>query len=827
VNLFVGRMKELADAIGVLRDIDEGVVWDVVGVHGIGKSMFLEHVHAEAAELAERPATLAVDMTQRGLDDGFRGDYGPNASAAVLWQTFVRSRVLMLECADYFTEQLRCADFDEFRQACELHGKRVDELLAAHSLRGESGRGDPASVADQAVRTRLRELQQSLDEAFLDAWEEFTARRRVLITIDPFEDAAATELGHWLVRLSLRLPKTLTLLARVPSDITLAPSHPRMQRLDLPYLTVEEVDAYLGERFRGEQLRPGVAQAVFDYTDGHPGGTLLAAKLIRERGSDIDARALRRILDRLPDDPEQRWGKLVRFIVEEVRDPVLRHAVDAACVARSFDEPLLAALLGVETEELGAGDALKALNEHRLTQRVGDGVRPDRHRLAEFIRLSLADDVRVNHPARWERLHARAAQHFFDLLQQEEAEIGGGTYGQWFRYERPEWQANKQDWLYHSGQLRGRRELTRARFVLVFLEAFWWWDCYEEFEFNRWLIEDWERASALWEGGAKSETRVQDQQLADALRFLRAEYPRGHVKPADRAWDEMRSRLLLVRDLCGLAPGARVRATPEESRQLARARAMIAVFLAHTRRFRDAADPAADRYYGEALRMFEKLTADLALERGQVDNAVSLVGKSSALLLKSTLADEDEDAGGGGADEEAAADAFDFADDISGGWDYELLANLHRARADAHWMAGELDAAAVECGRAAAHAYWFQGQEHPPDEYTHRFYEEITGRAAERVLTVAEEDSDRALRLATSMRAQLPSAPPAADIAAAIRTGQAADVRAALFPRGPDRATELRDGNTPFMDDWRLRWEDRSDPATELPDLISPSTSPS
>jgi hypothetical protein len=830
VNVFIGREKEVSEAIDVLGDIGEGLVWDVVGVHGIGKSALLEHVLAQAAELEQpkRPAILTVDMTSRGLDDSFRGDYGPNASAAVLWQTFVRSRELMLECADYFTEKLRCEDFDEFRQICALQGKRADAFIAEHDLRSDAAKPGATSVAEQAVKTRIRELQKAVDDAFLAAWKEFTARRRVLITLDPFDGVASNELGHWLVRLALQLPRTLTMVARVPSSIALAPGHPRMRQLELPYFTVDQVSIYLSKRFREEHLEPGVHQAVYDYTEGHPGGVELATKLIREKGSDIDARALRRILDRLPADPQQRWGTLVRFIVDAVHDPVLRKAVDAASVALSFDEPLLAALLGVDEVKTGAGDAVHALNVHRLIQPVRGGMRPNRYRLIEFIRLSLSDDVRSKHDTRWKLLHERAAAHYFTLLEQEEADFGGGTYGQWYRYERSEWQANKQDWLYHSGQLRERRELTRARFVLVFLEAFWWWGCYQKFDFNQRLLEDWERATATWaKAGDAAGEAVKDHRLAEALRFVLDNYPLGHDKPATAPWDEIAENLQLVQDLCGLGTGARLPKKAAERRQLARARAMIRIFLAHTSRFRDPADTEADDYYGQALNTFEKLqddwvvawllfeSADLALERGRAEEAAALVAKSAALTLEFTLAAEDE------GEDDTDADDLDFDDEVSGEWDYELLANLHRARADAHWLAGEVDEAAVEYGRAVADAYWFQGRPHPPDRYTHRFYDEMTGRAAQRVLTLAHDDLGQAVRFATAVRKQLRGAAPTADPDAAVRSGKPSEVSAALFPRGPDPATELRDDTSSFMRDWRRSWErDRPNPAEQLPDLM-------
>ena len=318
----------------------------------------------------------------------------------------------------------------------------------------------------------------------------------------------------------------------------------------------------------------------------------------------------------------------MHFIVDAVHDPVLRKAVDAASIALSFDEPLLTSLLGLDGDERAG--ATRALNEHRLTQPVRSGVRPNRYRLMEFIRRSLADDVRVNHQNQWKRLHERAAEYYFDKLEEEEGLHPGGTYGQWYRYERAEWQANKQDWLYHSGQLPERRELTRARFVLVFLEAFWWWGCYEKFDFNQRLLEDWDRITGIW--SSSGDTLKQDQQLGEALgpcwTPTRSVTRRHRPHPGTAC-----GRSCYSYEDCGLADGSALPRKPEERKQLARARAMIKVFLAHTRRFKDPTDATADRYYGQALRTFERLddqwvvswlrfeTADLALERGQDQEA--------------------------------------------------------------------------------------------------------------------------------------------------------------------------------------------------------------
>jgi hypothetical protein len=563
-------------------------------------------------------------------------------------------------------------------------------------------------------------------------------------------------------------------------------------------------------------FKPGVAEVVHLYTDGHPGGVALVAELIKEKGCDIEARPMRRVLDRLPDNPAEKWAGLVKIIVAGVSDPLLRKAVDAASIVLSFDEDLLAHLLATQGDvEYSAGDALRALTGYRLIQGAPSLADQHRYRLHEFIRLSLDDKLRVEEHGRWEGLHRGAAEYYYRLLEANEAAETQGTYASWYRFQSPEWQAYKRHWLYHSGRLPDRRERTRAEFVLVFLSAFWWFGCYYPFDFNRGLLDDWERATTSWGAGSAEQPLVQDQQLVDALGFLLDNYPMGYLKTPDAPWDQMRSGLLLVQDLCGLSPDKRLPKDPEARRSMARARAMISVFLAHTWRFSHPDDPEADRYYVQAQQTFEKLkddewmaawllfeTADLALERGRTDEALSLVARSAARHLAQAMPDEASHHG------QADDDELDLEEaKASGDWDYELLANLHRIRADVHWMHGELAEAALNYGRAVSGSYWFQNIPNPPDEYTQRFYAEMTHRSSERIIALAERDEDAAVHFAAELCTAIPSSPENSAVAEAVRSRVVHQVVNNLFPRGPE-TTELRDTGSPFLDVWRQRYQE-------------------
>ena len=75
----------------------------------------------------------------------------------------------------------------------------------------------------------------------------------MLLILDPFDDFVEDELGHWLIRSCLRLPDTLTVVARLPGDQLL--DDPRIVHRPLPPFTLEEVRAFLLERRKGVSSR--------------------------------------------------------------------------------------------------------------------------------------------------------------------------------------------------------------------------------------------------------------------------------------------------------------------------------------------------------------------------------------------------------------------------------------------------------------------------------------------------------------------------------------------------------------------------------------------
>jgi hypothetical protein len=833
MDLFVGRQRELQGLFDRLAAPGGGAVKDIVGVRGVGKSSFLQRLSAQAGDLeltGQETRVYNLDMQQNGLGVGFLpGDLGPNASLDIVREVFTTSRQLMGIVAG---EQREFKGFRLLSQKLRHEASSPPASMASITLaKGATVREAQLHVVqpdDAAFRQHIRILQSQLDDSFVEAWEEFTTRRRILITVDTFQLAAENELGQWFVRMARRLRNTLTVLARTPSDIPLWPEGAGVEPMRLPFFNVDEITEYLQRRLGTSAALNELAETTHDFTDGHPEGVNLVGNLIMNKGgAELRAAELRRMLDSLPDEEDQFWGGLVVEILQAVRGGDLLSAVNAASVAGVFDGSLLAELIDPEhPQEAAAGKIIAKLSGLRMLHQAPaiSGGPSDKYWLHEFIRQSVAFRVQLNTPGEWQRLQSVAAQHYFRRLTEWEAEPYD-SYGAWYRFEHPQWQECKREWLRHSGLALDRAFVTRARFTLVFLEAFWWWGVYSPFPFMRRMLDDWARVSSEWartqaaDPGLGRRHEDPNQLLLTALAELVNDYPETCIKPRTSPWDTIRDNLIRIRTLCGLSPAgglspaARRRATAEEQSEIFRTDAFITVFLAHSRRFRDPADPSAERFYEAALTAFRELEddwtsawlvferSDMALERYDLTSSTERLAEGTVLAKDFALRNDE--------------------------WDQELLANLHRAWADICWLSNRLDEAARHYGWAIAHAYWFQGEPnsvegepHGPDQYTQQFYEEMTCRAAERVAELADRPAQLERFVDEMLRAVPRDSPemPAADLAGVTTS----ELQEMLFPPGPAE-NELQWVETPFMDRWRILYLNRPDLLIGLEELINAS----
>lgn len=788
MDLFVGRDQMIEDLLRLVEAEEEGRLEDVVGVHGAGKTVLLECLASLARD--QGAEVFYVDMASFGLGAGFHNDYGAAASAAALWATLRTSRAVMQRVA-----QRGGRAFGEFRLVDRDEGRRFDEFIAsnhvelgAKSTLEKTTVTSTVTVSTELVKDRLRRSQAALDDAFVEAWNAWVARRRVLVALDSFQAVAAEEIGHWMARLALRLDRAVFVTARTPSAERVGAKSERVTRHDLPPLGLEHVRTYFARRFGGHDVGQDIPEIVHGFTGGHAGGVKLAADLVSELGPGVRAGDLRHALRRLSDDPDERWAQMVDLIVAAVPEESLKAAVPAAAIVTAFDEPMLADLIAADDDARSApsdaGSAVRALRELRLVSPVLDvrGVVTPWARLHEFLRVAVARKLRLERPRHWLRLHERAAAHYFSLVQAIEDGQGDG-YESWYRYENPQWQAFQREWLYHSAQLPERRELIRARFLVVFLEAFYWWGCYEPFDFVRRLLDDWDRI--MDSDGATAVDA--DRQFGEALGLLLTQYPVGWSK-RDADWEGIYKRLLLVRSLAGL--DAPLRDLPEDDRSsVRRAAALLDIVLAHTRRFGSPSNPAAERYYQRAQSALHDLGNGWLV--------------AWVLFERADAAIERQDDAAAGQLLEQAAQAAHAETAASGDVDHELLADLARARSDLALLAGDRATALRATAEAVAEAYWFQG-EHGPDAYTQRFYAEITTRAASWL--VDADLADLAV-LAAAIPGLVRMTPPVQ------RGDEPTSVPAlarALFPRGP-LDEELQTPDSPFMDELRMRREELAD----------------
>lgn len=812
-DLFVGRQAEIDEVLTLVGSPHQGTVIDVVGVRGVGKSALLGQLVVEVRRQGG-VLTRAADMVE--FVDGYRDDVGTRASLAVLEHTLAQSRRLMHEWADDLGGAFDAVWnlFEANRHAFSLVvNQSINVSGNARASQLDLDGDFSVAITEEQLKQKVREAQADVDDAFVDAWTRYTRPgRRMLIAIDSFERCADDELGRWIVRMGLRLPNVTMVLARMPGDDDLPVQSERLRHRWLANFSPAEVGTYFKRRTLGVDVAPDIVEVVHEFTEGHPGGVILVGELFNERGPETTtSRELRRTLARLPSVPQEAWASLVDEILTSVRG---RDAVRAAAVVSSFDQSMLAALLGAgQGGEANLHDASRAIGEltaYRLLTPVltTSGQPTDRWRMHEFIRQSVGQRLRSSDGHTWLAMHASAAAHYFQAMQACE-DGREGSYGSWYKYEHVDWQRYKREWLYHAGQLGHRRTQTRAQFAQVFLEAFWWWGCYLDFDFNRHLLDDWDWATAAWAPppgpDAGEAERKRDEEFGDALRFILTHYPKGHLKPATAPWAEIAEQLRLLRRLCGI-DRARQEQTEEHAEAAAVTDAFINVFLAHTCRFVDPADERTDRYYDRARAAFEEMDdgwtvawidlerADVALDRRAYDEIAPLLARSAARVLE-------------------------FGRDDEESWDHELMANLHRVHADQLWQQGDLAGAGRAYARAVTDAYWFQGFPHPADLYTQKFYLEITQRAALRVQELSARNDEAAFVEFLSGFGTLPAAPSTVD-SAALREGRLMDILAALFPAGP-ADDDLDKDDTSFMRRWDLAREDAVDPADSLAPLIA------
>jgi hypothetical protein len=843
-ELFVGRRRQVDEVIALLQTpgpaIGGGTTIFALGLPGIGKTYLLNHLEARAGELG--PHVFVFPRHELVPDHPVRDATDQVTTAWNTLQRSIETRILFLDLVAK-DDPTDLEHFDEFRGAAQIvHGGRSTPRAPDVDLPGNTLVSRRLSMRDSSVVTNITyeagsseltqqdvaRLQADVDAKFLEGWTVWAAHRHVLLAIDDFELLAGTHFAEWLLDQVPRLPQLVVVAACAASAVPKL-RRPRSQDLHhwhLGPLTLEEVEGYFAARFAPIVVAEGVPEVAYRYTDGHPGGVDLVADLVGERGADtLSAVDLRLTLDRLPPDPDGKWAALVAQILASVSDTPLMTAAEACSVVDRFDPQLLGDLVGWPREQVKR--TIEQLDGIGLTHRLRFGPAgraPGWHRMCGFVRRALAESLAAQSDELG-RYHRLAARHFAGRLEAiEDGE--SGEYTSWYRYERADWQRYKSEWLHHTSQVPGAGFLTRARFTIVFLEAFFWWGCYEPFGFNHQLLLDWLHTDLRYSASADESPEEKDEEHKDAqlganLGFLLEHYPPGHRKESDR-WPEILQRLRRIRRLCGLHEFAKVE--PDERRDLDRVEALLRVFMAHAchhgpPQLHRAAAGHFDRSlelcaelddgWMTAWLLFEK--AEHLVEQGEGAEGLELVRRSARALADITAAEHDGPTGDG-----AELD-----------WDEELVANLWRLhgdllRARSPALAGE---AFASYGRALLNAYRFLGRR-PPDPYTTRYYWEITSRIAERLVEAAaagDEAADRARALydVLALEDDVFDEPfDGAAVAAALADGDAVALAAALFPRGPE-PDELHEHESEVVDRWNTFMDDAPPTGADVDLLLS------
>ena len=751
---FVGRTEHV-ERILPAHGTGHGpsVVFSVEGIPGIGKTRLADRL----ADLAGDQRRTAVRVDCGEVPAWSSGGGAPPDEAA----EFRDFRALL---------QQAMAGLPESHEKDVLIGYLHQERSRA--------RAGYLSGTHSQVSTGPMNLDEYLDTVISASTElamSLAGRgARLLVLIDDFHVIASRPLGGWTLNLLSRVKEADVVILhqelRDPAAVELPPG---AVALPLGNLSRADVEAYLQSH---EDIGPDVTridEPVWDFTKGHPQALVLAADLIKESGSIQRSVGMIRQIDAVQGGRDKQLKVLVDRIVNAIEEE-LRDALYTLCIPRHFDPPLLQHLI----------DGLDEPHARTIIERLGrySFVEPPRPRhpyqaITGFVREVIVSRLDMD-PARQQATHQRAAEYYRDLMLARWDE-DDTSYNGWYRYEEPDFQTYRREWLYHLGSLTGgRRQAGRIGIARIFFDAFWWWGSYVRYQFCEDLLADWSAAGS----GDDPDDRAWGKLLSDVYE----KYPRDWQKPVPaEVWDDILETLLLIRRYGGF-DGAQ-----PEDRQLRHVRAIIDCYLANAVRYADPADEEADERLDDAGELFEAdndewnlawveyARADLAVMRKQAELAISLVTQSTQ-------------------------DHLDLGDD-------ELLANLNRVWSDAQWILGDHGAALDGAARAVAHAYRFQLTGATPDDYTAAFQKEMTGRAIKRLadLHADASDTDHAILRAAITRIHDFFAPywralrqdlmtsGSIDVIQALAEGRHDKVAIALFPAGP-AATDLNQPGTQY-----------------------------
>jgi hypothetical protein len=289
----------------------------------------------------------------------------------------------------------------------QLHGPAgIGKTAFAYALAREcASRSWPAVIFDSRdFRHDTAWLAKTVAARCSGAWSR-SSNRPLLLVFDTVEEMQDMEHHLWEVILpSLKGPVLVMLCGRRPTPAFARPGS--WQRLvddvELPGLT--EVESRGLARLHGVR-DPSTVSEILAFARGNPLFLTVAAQHARTAGTgrlELSGSVTRSLI-----------GRMTR----EIADPAVRQLLEAASLVRTFNQELLAAMLGRDVS--GSFDALCELSVIRAV--------PAGLRLHDLVRDSVAADLNWRTPQACQEMRQRA---YVYLAQRAQSATEAGPYVQ-------------------------------------------------------------------------------------------------------------------------------------------------------------------------------------------------------------------------------------------------------------------------------------------------------------------------------------------------------------------------------------------------------------
>ncbi|QCD54248.1 hypothetical protein [Streptomyces hawaiiensis] len=736
--------------------VGERAVYEITGQAGIGKSRLLRRVLEVAGDSGEGAggreqgvAVLHVDVSNHSVVRAAGGIAGADVPDLVLQRSFAAYcdflHVLIRQWPDL--PGRRAARLDD---EIEMAKRRSLELLASSPFPRPAVqritmriKADTVTNAQRVVlppqepipdhyRRGLEGVRHEIDDTVLSALlpdrrKTRPARAMFYLLLDQFEALLGQAHARWILSFAERISPGVAIVAwQHASDSAPEPLCPGSVQHHLKGLNAADVRDYLAQRMNGA-IAEELAATVHTFSAGVPQVVGAVRDLVVRRGI-ADQASLSAELAGVKSPyggalVQQEVGDLVHRLLDATGDSRLTTALEALSVARSFNLPMMEALLGEDTmpgHDLPAVFG-NAVSFSFVTEEPSPGGMSAEYRIHDYLRHELESRLARRNPRRHVELHRRALEHHRACIEDSEPDEELPSAWEWMRYQKTEWQHHRTEWLWHLSLVsRNDRVTAMLDFSRVFLDAFWW---------DGFLVPTPYCEQLLVDGTVICQTHSDRLWLAQLQRLYDV-YPRHvwHDDAAgrdDAAWAAVADALRYVRREARL-DGRRARLDSPEHRHL---RGLTDQHMAEVARFTGDKD-AAERHYRHGIEMFEQnddkyLAAWVMLELANLYLETGVPDQVNPLLEKAEAAAVEEE-------------------------DPELLAEVAGAYGDLCWHQGEHESAMDAYARMILHGY----VQHVgyslnlPDAYSDMHYQILLARVGRRLSELRAEPGvfDRTVR---------------------------------------------------------------------------------